>query len=342
MIKKTKAEISKCIIHKVGNKYNSGKNSLSENLVIFDEESYDVMLPFLLKPFSKLTLSHRFDSEICDLYKISNSLFKGESNFLESSKEIVKHLYNQSNSANIKTGDVLVVYFEGIEYKDILTEAIGVFKIEVKSEFLQTYLEDDSFDVVTQKGISPKKLDKGCLILNTFDSKGNVVLTVDNNSYDSQYWIKNFLNVNNSDDKDYHTHTYLDMCNQFGKDVIIDKKNKGEFLSSVVDFFKENEVFKEEVFKEDVFDKKEHEELFTEFKKNYQTFNDIVIRNSFEVSEPVLKKEKLKLKTEIKLDTGISLKLDVDSPDSARDYLDIGYDEDKKMKFYKVYFNAEK
>ena len=41
MIKRTRAEISKCIIHKVANKYNSGSNALSESLVKFDEESYD-------------------------------------------------------------------------------------------------------------------------------------------------------------------------------------------------------------------------------------------------------------------------------------------------------------
>jgi hypothetical protein len=56
----------------------------------------------------------------------------------------------------------------------------------------------------------------------------------------------------------------------------------------------------------------------------------------------VLKKEKSKLKTEIKLDTNISIKLDVDAPEAASEYLERGYDEEKKMKYYKVYFNEEK
>ena len=41
-------------------------------------------------------------------------------------------------------------------------------KIENKVDFFQTYLDDNkNFDVVVQKGISTKRIDKGCLILNT-------------------------------------------------------------------------------------------------------------------------------------------------------------------------------
>ena len=60
------------------------------------------------------------------------------------------------------------------------------------------------------------------------------------------------------------------------------------------------------------------------------------------ISDVVLKKEKNKLKTEIKLDTHFIIKLDVDAPDAASEYLEIGYDDEKKMKYYKVYFNEER
>jgi hypothetical protein len=69
--------------------------------------------------------------------------------------------------------------------------------------------------------------------------------------------------------------------------------------------------------------------------------NDVLIRNQFDVSDIVLKKQKTKLKTEIKLDTHIQIKLDIDAPDAAAEYIEKGYDEEKKMKFYKVYFNEE-
>ena len=49
MIKKTRAEITKCILHKVANKFNSGQNVFSDELIRFDQESYDLMKKFFTK-----------------------------------------------------------------------------------------------------------------------------------------------------------------------------------------------------------------------------------------------------------------------------------------------------
>ncbi|MEX6627551.1 nucleoid-associated protein [Tenacibaculum salmonis] len=348
MIKRTRAEISKCIIHKVANKFNSGQNSFSEELVRFDEESYELLMPFLLKSFQTVTQSYRFrhqaDVRLNEVNKYTDAIFDDEDVFIENSINIVNHLFEQSNSAQIKTGDVLVVYFENIEYKNILTNAVGVFKIESKVDFFQTYKEEESFDVVVQKGISTKKLDKGCLILNTTDTEGTVVLSVDNNNYDAQYWIKNFLNVQFANDGNLHTQNYLEMCKDFSEEIIkpeFGKQEQSKFLANTVDYFKEQENVDYHNFKEEVFEDEKHQEMFEDYKKHFEKLNDVLIRNNFEVSEAVLKKEKSKFKSEIKLDTNIQIKIDIDAPDAASEYLELGYDETKKMKYYKVFFNAE-
>jgi len=349
MIKRTRAEITKCIIHKVANKYNSGKNVFSENLIRFDEDSYQLMIPFLLKPFVNLTQSFRFshhaDIRLNEINNYATSIFKDENSFIENSKNIVNHLYEQSNSAQIKKGDVIIALIEGIEYQDVLTEAIGVFKVENKTDFFQTYLEDNSFDVAVQQGISTKKIDKGCLILNTTDAEGTVVLSVDNNQYDAQYWIKNFLSVKYADDRNQHTQSYLELCKEFSEEVIkpeFGKQEQSQFLANTVDYFKENESVDYHAFKEEMFEEDKKKELFEDYKNHFETLNDVLIRNNFEVSDVVLKKEKSKIKSIIKLDTNIEIKLDVDAPDAASEHLERGYDEEKKMKFYKVYFNEEK
>ncbi|MFL0063456.1 nucleoid-associated protein [Tenacibaculum maritimum] len=349
MIRRTRTEISKCIIHKVANKYNSGQNSFSEELARFDEESYELLMPFLLKPFSTVTQSYRFnnhsDTRLNQVNKYTSGIFETEDTFIEHSKNIVNHLYEQSNSAQIKTGDVLVVYFEGIEYKDVLTEAVGVFKIESKVDFFQTYKDEESFDVLVQKGISTKKLDKGCLILNTSDTEGTVVLSIDNNQYDAQYWIKNFLGIQYADDRNLHTQNYLEMCKDFSEEIIkpeLGKQEQSMFLANTVDYFKEHESVDYHGFKDEVFEKDKHKKLFEDYKAHFEKLNDVLIRNNFEVSDAVLKKEKSKFKTEIKLDTNIQIKIDIDAPDAASEYLELGYDENKKMKYYKVYFDQEK
>ncbi len=349
MIKKNRAQIVEFIIHKVGNKYNSTRNVFSDKTLLFDEGSYPLMFNFLLKSFTNLTESYRFhhhaDVSLNEMNSYSQSLFNNEGDFIEVSQNIVKHLFEQSTSANIKTGDVMIVRFADIEINDVLTDAIGIFKIENKSEFFQTYIEDGQIELMLLEGISTKKLDKGCLIINTTDAEGKIVLSVDNNSYDAQYWIKKFLQIKPADDSNSHTKNYMEFCASFSEEVIKEnfgKKQQSEFLANTVDFFKENETVSVDEFKQNVFEEEKHIELFDDYKKQYESEENIVLRNQFFVSDKVLKKEKKNFKSEIKLDTHISIKIDVDSPDAASYYLERGFDDEKKMFFYKVFFNEEK
>lgn len=348
MIKRNKANISKFIIHKVGNKFNDTKNAFSEQLVDFDEPSYDLMLPFLLRPFGSVVQSYRFNHHanisLNEINSYASQVFKDDEAFLEVSKHIVTHLFEQSNSAQIKTGDVLVAYFDGIEFDGIITDAIGIFKIENKTNFFQTYLENKSYDVIVQKGISAKKLDKGCLILNQSDTEGPIVLSADQNNYDAQYWTNHFLNIKFADDANQHTQNYLELCKEFSSEVIkpsYGMQEQNAFLAKTVDYFKENEIVNVDRFKADVFEEEKHKSLFDDYKKEFEGDQNILIRNQFDVAEAVVKKQKQKFKSEIKLDTNIQIKLDIDAPDASTEYLERGYDDEKKMHYYKVYFNAE-
>ncbi|OEK08992.1 hypothetical protein A8C32_13930 [Flavivirga aquatica] len=348
MISRKNASISKFIIHKVGNKHNDTKNAFSEKEVIFDEDSYELMLPFLLRPFGNLVQSYRFSHhsnvELNEINTYSKQIFNDDEAFVETSKNIVKHLYEQSNSSQIKTGDVLIALFEGIEYKEMTTNAVGIFKIESKTNFFQTYLENNSYDVLVQNGISSKKVDKGCLILNQTDMEGSIVLTVDNNSYDAQYWLDKFLNIKYADDMNNHTHNYLNMCSEFSTEIL--KTSYGEqerniFLAKTIDYFKENEIVNIERFKEEIFEEEKHIRMFEDYKKEYEDEQNVLIRNQFDLAEAVVNKDKKKIKTDIKLDTNIQIKLDIDAPDAATEYLERGFDDEKKMHYYKVFFNAE-
>jgi hypothetical protein len=348
MISRKNASISKFIIHKVGNKFNDTKNAFSEKLVDFDEASYDLMLPFLLRPFGSVVQSYRFNHHanisLNEINSYSAQIFNDDDAFIEVSKHIVTHLYEQSTSANIKTGDVLIVMFEGIEFREITTNAIGVFKIENKVEFFQTYLENKSYDVLVQKGISSKKVDKGCLILNQSDTEGPIILSVDNNSYDAQYWLSQFLNIKYADDANNHTQQYIELCKEFSTEILkttYGAKEQNTFLAKTIDFFKENEVVNVERFKDEIFDEDKHKSLFDDYKKTFEGEQNLVIRNQFDVAESVVNKEKKKIKTDIKLDTNIQIKLDIDAPEASSEYLERGYDDEKKMHFYKVFFNVE-
>ena len=74
MIKRNKASITKFIIHKIGNKFNDTRNLFSEKPVVFDENSNELMKPYLLKPFANLAETYRFHHHAdVNLNEISNS-----------------------------------------------------------------------------------------------------------------------------------------------------------------------------------------------------------------------------------------------------------------------------
>ncbi len=348
MISRKNASISKFIIHKVGNKFNDTKNAFSEKTVDFDEASYDLMLPFLLRSFGTAVQSYRFNHHanvnLNEINTYSTQIFNDEEAFIEVSKHVVMHLYEQSTSANIKTGDVLVALFEGIEYNDITTNALGIFKIENKTNFFQTFLENNNYDVLVQKGINSKKVDKGCLILNQTDTEGSIIFSADNNNYDAQYWINHFLNIKYADDSNSHTQQYIELCKDFSTDILKTSyglQQQNNFLAKTIDFFKENEVVNVERFKDELFEEDKYKTQFEDYKKSFEDEQNLVIRNQFDVAERVVNKEKKKIKTDIKLDTNIQIKLDIDAPDASSEYLERGYDDEKKMHYYKVFFNAE-
>mgnify|MGYP003563300263 CR=1 FL=1 len=348
MIKRQKARLKKCIIHKVGNKYNDTKNAFSNTIIGLDDVTYDLLVPFTLKPFVSATESFRFHHhaqiELNEINAYSKQIFENDEAFVECSQNIVMHLFEQSNSSQIKTGDVLVCLFDNVQYEDSFVQSLGIFKIETKTDFFQTFKEDTHYDIVVQKGIQSKKVDKGCLILNFSDSEGPIVFSVDHNSYDAQYWTRHFLNIKYPDDHNQHTKNYMEMCREFSKEVLQPQfggQDHSNFLAKTIDYFKENEVVNATDFEEEVLETEDHLKLFEDFRKSYETEHKITLRNQFEVSPPVVRKQKQKIKTEIKLDTHMKIKIDVDAPDAATEYLERGYDQDKKMHYYKVFFNAE-
>ena len=77
------------------------------------------------------------------------------------------------------------------------------------------------------------------------------------------------------------------------------------------------------------------------FKTQYKKENNIDLNEHFNVSVPTLKKEKRKIKSQINLDTKIQIKLDISDGDSVKENIEKGFDEEKKMYYYKVYYNEE-
>ena len=345
MINVETAKLNQLAVHKVGNKHRGENNFISQEPLQLNEELTQLLTEYFLKPFTKTTEKFQFVHDVDLAYNvingISEDIFSDKSLFFENSKNILRHLFDQSSHPHIKSGDVFVAYFNEMYHFGELVKAIGIFKSERKDAFLQVNEKSKNLTLNTEKGISVKKLDKGALILET--QEGLLVLSVDNNNYDAEYWKKDFLKVDYIKDENYETDAFLNLCKSFAKDVIGEetKKDEIDFVNHSVKFVESNPEISIDDFSDALFADEEIKTDFIDYKKAYEEEYEIEIADSFRVSEIVLERQKKSIKNAIRLDTNIQLKFDFNDADSMEKFVERGYDEEKGMHFYKVYYNEE-
>ena len=340
--------IDKLIIHKVGNKHKKIENLISKGLYNVSEELSTYLINYFFNPFSKQTevnkLTHHSNLELNDIYSYSKKLFNNKNSFQEISESILTHLYEQSEHPHIKTGEVMIVYFSDIVFDDKITDAIGIFKIERKQKFFKFSDKSNLLGVNINEGVSSKKLDKGCLIINIEQNDGYRVLSVDNNNYDTEYWKNKFLKLKFVKDFYYHTSQYVDFVKSFSEDIIINEKGKDEqiaFLNKSINYLSNNEELDMNEFATEIFTEPEMKKEFFSYKKQFEEENETELQDSFQISQNSVKSKKRSIKSLIKLDTNIQIKLDSNDPEANQQFIEKGYDQIRGMKYYKVFYNTE-
>jgi hypothetical protein len=349
MINLFNTEIEKLSIHKVGNKSRNEGVFISKEPYNLSADIIPLIKEFFFKPFREkednyYNFYNDVDLEYNDVFDISSKIFSNPDEIQEHSEDIVRHLYEQSNHPHIKSGEVYVAYLRNVYVDNEVVDAIGIFKSEMKSDFIQFEKQESNLEMILQQGISLNKLDKGCLILNTKKEEGYKVLSVDSNKYDSRYWLEHFLSVLEFEDENFITKKYMKFCQNFAKDVIFpaeDKKEEIMFMNRSMNYFTKTDDFDEADFLKEVL---EDEELIPQF-KNYKidkgekySIEDVA---TFTIANQVVLDSKKSIKNVINLDTNIQIKMDFQNPESAEAYLEKGWDEEKQMYYYLVYFNKE-
>lgn len=343
------AQINSLSIHRVGNKSRNEGLFLSNEPYRMDDELAPLIKEFFLKPFREkeenyFQFTHDTDLEFHELFNLISEGFEEPSTIHEQSKKITQHLFDQSIHPHIKNGEVYVAYLENLQIDNEKVDGIGIFKSEIKQDFLQFSEGDSQLDAVLQQGVNLNKLDKGALIFNTKKEDGYKVLSVDSNRYDARYWLESFLGVDASTDDNYYTKKYLKFCQDFAKDVVLpaeDKKEEVLFMNRAVNHFAKNDLFEESTFMNEVID---NPDLMPEF-RNYKTEQapkyKIEDLTSFPIASTAVTAARKKIKNVIELDTNIQIKLDFINPESAERFVEKGWDEEKQMYYYLVYFNKE-
>ncbi|WP_396152931.1 nucleoid-associated protein [Flavobacterium sp.] len=349
MINLFNAHIESLSIHRVGNKSRNEAIFLSEHPYQTNDEITPLLKEFFLKSFREkeenyYQFAHEVDLGYNDMFKLASEVFENPANIHDISKKITKHLFEQSNHPHIKNGEVYVAHFSHLTIDNNQVDALGIFKSELQSDFLQFEEKGTNLEMLLQHGINLNKLDKGCLIFNYKKEEGYKILTVDSNRYDARYWLEHFLSVDAFQDENFITKKYLKFCQDFAKDVVFpaeDKKQEVMFMNRSVNYFAKNDEFEETNFLNEVMDNPDLIPEFKSYKVDKGEKYSIEDVTNFPIANAAVSDARKKIKNVINLDTNIQIKLDFINPESAEKFVEKGWDEEKQMYYYLVYFNKE-
>jgi hypothetical protein len=338
--------IKSLVLHKVGNKSQGEEIKLSVAPVRTDEYLQNLLLHYFLSPFKSeeyFNLTHESDLNLNEVFRFVSQIFDRPESFYEQSVNLARHLYEESTHPKIKSGELYVAHLQNFIVDGEETDAVGLFKSESKETFLRVYPTTDSFEIEPEDGININKLDKGCLIFNTEREHGFLVSVVDNlrQSGEAMYWKDSFLNISQRCDSFHKTEQCLDMCRQFVTERLpenfnVDKADQADLLNQSMQFFKENESFSFDDFTDRVMQKPEIAQSFREYREEFESDRDIKIDEQFEISSPAVKKQARVYKSVIKLDKNFHIYVH-----GNRRLIEKGYDEERDMQYYKIYYQTE-
>jgi hypothetical protein len=339
------ARLSAVAIHKIGNKANEEPLILSKSLLDLQDEDLRKLLKSYFTGAFKEAMQYQFthpaELDLNEMYQVSGAILEGETGFFAGSLNIGQILYDRTNRPNIKSGELYVVHFEECVLDEEVIDAIGIFKSENKETFLKVYPGESGFGLEAEEGVNINKLDKGAIIFNTNQEDGYIVSIVDrtNKNQEAKYWKDDFLKVKPLEDEYYTTNQYLDMVKNFAIEghPADDKSEKVDLLNRTVGYFKEKETFDEDEFQEIVLQAPETREAFDNYKSHYASTHEMDgFQDEFEISSPAVKQAKRGIRSVIKLDKNFHLYVH-----GKRDLIERGYDPEKGLNYYKVFFEHE-
>lgn len=337
-------------IHRVGNKSQDEFYVLSDNSIDLSQDEIlpDLLMQYFMKPFAKANEVYRFyhpndDLQLNEVYYFVKQFFDHKISFHDMSQQVAKHLYEVCEHPRIKGGELYVVSLNNVQMEGEERQAIGLFKSENKETYLKVYVEGEGFGLdYEQEAININKLDKGVVIVNCEEEEGYKVLVVDQtNQSDAVYWKDDFLKVKTRNDNFQQTGNLMKVYKNFVAEKLddvfeLETADKIDLLNRSMDYFKTKETFDQEEFNEEVLGNPQAVSLFKEYQQNFEEEFDSPFQANFEIAGSAVKKMASSYKSVVKLDKNFHIYIH-----GKRDFVETGYDEERGMNYYKLYFENE-
>ncbi len=352
MLDFTRSNMSHLIHHHVGNKGLGHAIELSIGEITFhDDLIKDQVVNFLTSGF-KSDIVYEFskkDPDSIGIYSVHDyvrELFKKKNSeiFVKESQNIAEHMYHQTMHPKLPAGTMYMAYFTDILADGELVDGIGIFKKEVEEQFLKPEIKEGFAVIETENGQSIDKLEKGVLILNTAANDGFKIHLFDKGKKNNScafYWVQDFLDVRLKDTPYYKTSNQIMQALSFCEEVLTTDNNvsvmdKKMVENKIINFFTAKEKFDIGEFKKEVLTQDELISSFNDHKAGYEKNYQVELKDEFDISTTALKEKQKYASTMIHLDHNFEIKIK-----SRHDLIDQGYDEEKGLKYIKLWYSQD-
>ncbi len=341
------ARLSAMTLAKVGNPLRDEALLTSKSLCRFEDSEADLLTHCFLKSFRALE-RHRFHHEKAladnEVFARARAVFESDEALLENGAHIARHLHESSRHPNIKSGDLCIGLIDGIKVAGQTTRALSIIKSESKVPFLQISVADGDLKLTTQQGIYPDKIDKGCLIINYDEDGGFVVFVFDKTGGNTHFWNRDFLGVAPVKDENYLTKRYSELCVAFADEGLPEEtpaEDRRQLADRAIGHLEETGEFDLGEFKNTVLEDPAVIEQFSTFKSDYEAEQGEPLDERFTVSKKLAERARRRLNSRLKLDVGADIRFSSGLVEKSDDFIEKGFDEQRHMKFVKIYYHQE-
>jgi hypothetical protein len=343
MIDLKTAVVTSCIIHRLGNSQAEENCFFSKAEVMLTEQEGTELKKILCKPFNAPMQVHQFVHETelnqNEMYNHVTDVFSNGNELASISKSIVQILYRLSGDYSIKAGEVFFMMLDEITTEAGKTNGMAIIKMDSTSKFIKANSLSQSIELLFDKGMMSKNIEKACLILNDDYQEGFYVYPYEKLVGETNYWDKYFLQSKARTDEFRQTNVLLNTYREFVMNDLpaeqFSKKEKIDLVQNSMNFMIENNdsVTVDDFINQQLADP-QYQDDYKESLRVYVDDNDVQLQDTFSASKEAIQFQKKRFRSIIKLDKNFHIYVH-----SNEDLIERG--DDEKGKYYKVYFKEE-
>jgi hypothetical protein len=346
MIDITSIEIRGMFVHRVGNLLRSEGVTYSDFSQKVPSRDKLPLIQFLFGQADRLnsySFTHSVNPELNTVSVLATGMSREDGILKKVSCDIAAHLYSVSNHPRVKSGNLFVGVFDGVGLEGKSHRVLGIFKSDTVDDFIKVDVKGGKASLKVEQGAAVTSLDKVGLVFLPRKGKPERILAACARGEDAIFWNDRFLQIVPTHSAKADTKACLDICRAFAtqEDGRLDDPERILFLNRSLEFFEKADKYDEQGFAS-VFTSKAQEKEFKQFKAQREVQDKRDIPENFEIEKIIVRKERTKFEKNVRLDANIEIRLRFKSQNEMKNRVEQGFDEEKGLAFYKLYYSNSK